>query len=476
MRARRARAGQRRRRAVGRGRSRPAGLSVLVLTKGELAQLGDALRAGRCRGRARRRRDSPELHLADTLAAGAGLCDPDAVAVLVDRGPRPGPRAHRARRRVRPTGDGEAAALALAREGGHSLARVVHAGGDATGAEIERALVAAVEALDAIEVREGWLRARPARRATAAASGVRRAATRRQRAIEVRARHTVLATGGAGQCFAVTTNPPLSTGDGIAHGAAGRRRRRRRRVHAVPPDRAAPPVDAAAAALRGAARRGRGAARRARRRVHGRRAPARRSRAPRRRRRGRSPAASSTGASTTSGSTPRRSTTSPTRFPTIWRACQRGRARPARDWLPVAPAAHYLSGGVVHRPRRRDDAARASGPAARPRARACTARTGSRRTRCSTAGVRAPRAVDAIASGQGRARRDRRAASTCSAGGRGAPVARRRRRPAATTRGRRAAGHDPRRRCAARRRAGSSAPPWSSARRGHRRSARCATS
>ena len=86
----------------------------------------------------------PSCTSADTLAAGAGLCDPDAVRVLVTEGP------DRVRELIAmgavfdQTGDGEAAALALAREGGHSVARVVHAGGDATGAEIERALVAAV--------------------------------------------------------------------------------------------------------------------------------------------------------------------------------------------------------------------------------------------------------------------------------------------------------------------------------------------
>src|SRR6185369_6683357 len=91
--------------------------------------------------------------LADTLTAGAGLCDVAAVEVLVTEGPD----------RVRDLAalgahfdldDHEE--LLLAREGGHSLARVVHAGGDATGAEIERALVAAVLDASRIEVREGW--------------------------------------------------------------------------------------------------------------------------------------------------------------------------------------------------------------------------------------------------------------------------------------------------------------------------------
>ena len=134
-----------------------AGWSVIVLTKGELAHSATRYaQGGVAAALDDRPDDSPELHLSDTIAAGAGLCDPDAVRVLVTEGPE----------RVREliamgavfdqTGDGEAAGLALAREGGHSAARVLHAGGDATGAEIERALVAAVEATTA-EVREGWL-------------------------------------------------------------------------------------------------------------------------------------------------------------------------------------------------------------------------------------------------------------------------------------------------------------------------------
>jgi L-aspartate oxidase len=96
--------------------------------------------------------DSTDLHLADTLAAGAGLCDVEAVRVLVDEGPA---RVHEliALGAVFDTeGDGS---LQLAAEGGHSTARVVHAGGAATGAEIERALVAAVHETAAV-VLERW--------------------------------------------------------------------------------------------------------------------------------------------------------------------------------------------------------------------------------------------------------------------------------------------------------------------------------
>ena len=86
--------------------------------------------------------DSTDLHLADTLAAGAGLCDVDAVRVLVDEGPG---RVQRASSRSGAMFDrDDHGRLELAREGGHAWPGVVHAGGAATGAEIERALVEAV--------------------------------------------------------------------------------------------------------------------------------------------------------------------------------------------------------------------------------------------------------------------------------------------------------------------------------------------
>jgi L-aspartate oxidase len=154
--------------------------------------------------------DSMALHAADTLQAGAGLCDQAAVDVLVGEGPA----------RVR-----ELAALGavfdrnahgrweLAREGGHSAARVVHAGGAATGAEVERTLVEAARQT-AAQVWEGWFALD-----LLVEGGRCRGITVRQptgQVVEVRAPHTLLATGGAGQVFAVTTNPPQSTGDGLA--------------------------------------------------------------------------------------------------------------------------------------------------------------------------------------------------------------------------------------------------------------------
>jgi L-aspartate oxidase len=186
------------------------GLRVGVLTKAELSQSATRWAQGGVAAVLGGDEDSTDLHLADTLAAGAGLCDVDAVRVLVDEGPT---RVHEliAMGAVfdRQPGGG----LALAREGGHSTARVVHAGGAATGAEVERALVDATRS-SAAAVMEEWfaldLLVEGGRcRGVVALSSDRRL-------VEVRAVHTVLATGGAGQLFAVTTNPAEATGDGLA--------------------------------------------------------------------------------------------------------------------------------------------------------------------------------------------------------------------------------------------------------------------
>ena len=194
------------------------GFRVGVLSKGELsdsatqwaqggvaAVLSDAVRSDPAGAG-----DSVELHLADTLAAGAELCDATAVRVLVTEGPG------RVRELVElgavfdrdPDG-----ALALAREGGHSTARVVHAGGAATGAEIERALVEAVRR-SATAIWEGWFAGDLIIEGGRCVGVV--ATDPSGHDTEIRAGATLLATGGAGQLFAQTTNPRQSTGDGLA--------------------------------------------------------------------------------------------------------------------------------------------------------------------------------------------------------------------------------------------------------------------
>ncbi len=192
-----------------------AGLRTVVVTKARLddgstrwAQGGIAAALGEG--------DTPEQHLDDTLVAGAGLCDPAAVRTLVTEGPG-------AVRRLIESGahfdtSATTGGLALTREGGHHRSRIAHAGGDATGAEVSRALVAAVRAHD-IPTVENALVLDLLTDAEGRAAGVTLHVMGEGQHDGVGAVHApavVLATGGMGQIFSVTTNPPVSTGDGVA--------------------------------------------------------------------------------------------------------------------------------------------------------------------------------------------------------------------------------------------------------------------
>jgi L-aspartate oxidase len=185
-------------------------LRVGVLTKAELSQAATRWAQGGVAAVLGGDPDSTDLHLADTLSAGAGLCDVDAVRVLVDEGPG---RVHELIAMGAAFDRDREGALLLAREGGHSLPRIVHAGGAATGAEIERALVERVRET-ATAVWERWF-ALDLLVADGRCVGVVAVDPTGQRH-DIRARHVLLATGGAGQLFAATTNPLQSTGDGLA--------------------------------------------------------------------------------------------------------------------------------------------------------------------------------------------------------------------------------------------------------------------
>jgi L-aspartate oxidase len=158
--------------------------------------------------------DSPQEHLHDTLVAGAGLCDRDAVEVLVTEGPQRVREliALGARFDMR---DGE---LALTREGGHLRSRVVHAK-DATGAEVERALVDAVRDAPDIQLVEHALVLDLLRDNAGRAAGLTLHVLG-EGSVDgvgaVHARAVVLASGGLGQVYSSTTNPSVSTGDGVA--------------------------------------------------------------------------------------------------------------------------------------------------------------------------------------------------------------------------------------------------------------------
>jgi L-aspartate oxidase len=195
---------------------------VLLVTKGELSS-GSTVWAQGGIAAALHPEDSPEAHLADTLVAGVGVCDPAAVEVLVTEGPA------RVRELVARGANFDRAAngdIALTREGGHHADRIAHAGGDATGAEISRALVAQLEAVRSdpgIEVIENALvldvLTGPGPDGAPRACGVTlhvRGEGTRDGVGAVLARAVVLATGGVGQVFRSSTNPSQATGDGIA--------------------------------------------------------------------------------------------------------------------------------------------------------------------------------------------------------------------------------------------------------------------
>ncbi|MEW2128836.1 L-aspartate oxidase [Streptomyces sp. NPDC005435] len=195
-------------------RCEAAGLTTVVVTKARLddgstrwAQGGIAAALGEG--------DTPGQHLDDTLVAGAGLCDEEAVRLLVTEGPG-------AVRRLISTGarfdTDDAGTIELTREGGHHRRRIAHAGGDATGAEISRALVDAVRArglrtienalvLDLLTDAEGR---------TAGVTLHVMGEGQHDGVGAVHAPAVILATGGMGQVFSATTNPPVSTGDGVA--------------------------------------------------------------------------------------------------------------------------------------------------------------------------------------------------------------------------------------------------------------------
>jgi L-aspartate oxidase len=163
--------------------------------------------------------DSPQEHLHDTLVAGCGICDVDAVTALVHEGPA---RVHELVALGAEFDLDEFGELKLTREGGHLKDRIAHAGGDATGKEISRALIAALHRVKddpGIEVIEHALVVDLLRDAGARVCGVTLHVIGEGQVDRVGAalaRAVVLATGGLGQVYSATTNPSVATGDGLA--------------------------------------------------------------------------------------------------------------------------------------------------------------------------------------------------------------------------------------------------------------------
>jgi len=187
--------------------------TVVVVTKKEQSESNTNYAQGGIAG-VMAADDNPDLHLRDTLEAGAGLCHEDAVRVLVEEGP------DRIRdlidfgARFTTNRDAAGETLALGREGGHSRRRIVFSK-DLTGREIERALLTAVRRHPRVTVHENHLAL------DLLVAGNRcygaTALDRETREIEtLTAGATVLATGGVGQVYPHTTNPAIATGDGVA--------------------------------------------------------------------------------------------------------------------------------------------------------------------------------------------------------------------------------------------------------------------
>src|SRR5438067_40466 len=196
----------------------PEHMRIALFTKGQLgesntryAQGGLAVALGTD--------DSPELHFQDTMAAGAGLCDAEAVRIIVEQAPSAvhwlihmGVHFDRAQ----PGGDGYTThdGLLLGREAAHSRWRVLHAGGDATGAEIERALVTALQKRSTVDLYEETFVSNLLVQ-NGLCTGLE-AIDRHGQTFAIAADTTVLANGGAGGLWLHTSNPAGATADGLA--------------------------------------------------------------------------------------------------------------------------------------------------------------------------------------------------------------------------------------------------------------------
>ncbi|MET0976892.1 MAG: L-aspartate oxidase [Leifsonia sp.] len=188
-------------------RATDAGHRVTLVTKGVIAD-GNTAHAQGGIAAALFPDDSTDAHLLDTLRAGDGLCDVDAARVLVDEGPA------RVRDLIRFGVEFDRSGDALARglEAAHRRARVLHAGGDATGAAIESALIRTVRRRAAVVHEDTVLVDLVVTEGRVVGAIVQSGAVRSS----IRADAVILATGGAGQLYAHTTNPAVATGDGAA--------------------------------------------------------------------------------------------------------------------------------------------------------------------------------------------------------------------------------------------------------------------
>jgi L-aspartate oxidase len=299
--------------------------------------------------------DTVQQHIDDTLIAGAGLCVEKAVRVLVTEGPD---EVAKLIQRGAEFDRDLAGRLELTREGGHMRHRIAHAGGDATGAEIERALIAAVTADQGIEIVEHALvldlipaEVEPGEKPAIAGVTLHVLGEGTRGGVgAVHARAVVLASGGIGQIYAVTTNPPVSTGDGVAAALrAGARLRDIEFIQFHPTVLYLGPGARGQLPLVSEAVRGEGGLLIN---AHGERFMLGKHElaelAPRdvvAKQIMKEMAAAGVDHVYVDGRMLGEETWR-VRFPTIWHSCRRAGINPATDLIPVAPASHYFCGGV----------------------------------------------------------------------------------------------------------------------------------
>jgi L-aspartate oxidase len=188
---------------------------VIVLNKGGGSESSSTFAQGGIAAALSEGGEEIQSHIEDTIDAGKGLCDPEAVRILVEEGPQ---RIHELiawGAEFDKVGD----RYAFAREGAHRHSRILRAKGDATGNEIIRTLVQEAKKRPNITVRNGHFTidlfiAKNGRKRVCRGAWVLH--EREERPVLFLARAVILATGGAGQVYRRTTNPPVATGDGIA--------------------------------------------------------------------------------------------------------------------------------------------------------------------------------------------------------------------------------------------------------------------
>ena len=184
--------------------------SVLVLTKDKLRESNSNYAQGGIAS-VLTPDDSFHSHVSDTMIAGANLCDLEVVNMVVREGPRRVEELTRWGTQFDEKSDGE---LLLGREGGHSCFRIAHARGDATGAEIMRAVIEHTREAEHIEIWENTFTSDLLTYQGRCRGAV--VVNERGKPVMVWAKETILCTGGAGQVYRESTNPSVATGDGTA--------------------------------------------------------------------------------------------------------------------------------------------------------------------------------------------------------------------------------------------------------------------